>query len=696
MSRSFKRVLTVLLAALVMVMFSIPTAFAAETGNATGTGETDAYAAMSSSMIKIKDATDVKAPMPNVVEGTFKGSMAKMGAVKLIEQNGKYTVKFQLSSEKITNVILGEKNKADAVTDEGKADADGYFTLPVSELDKAFKIAYHSSHGWFNQEMYVSEDLINENNVKVNTDEIVQYIQTEQVNGTADSKILADEKAFVDAFNCPMLVAGLIGEIYIHPKTTAEDQAKQTKWVAVAAKLAKYAYDKLPEAEKAEVPGVPDNAGYTGADGNAVDGYEYPDAGGAEYFESTGDPSKDDPLNTAPDKKKEILVCSFGTSFTYSRVATIGGVEKALAKAYPNYSVRRAFTSQVIINHILARDGEKINTVREAFALAKKAGVTEIIVQPTTLMQGEEYDLLKANVRANQGDIKVKYTLPLLGEVGKDETVVNADKEAVAKALVADTVKEGKFASREAAETDKTAFVYVGHGTGHKAAVSYSQMQTQFNKLGYNNCFVGTVEGNPASTSLPEVYKAVKAAGYTKVVLRAMMVVAGDHANNDIAGDEEGAWYYSFANGGEYEGEGTDGVVDLGTGFGKENVSNQIKGLGEVPAIQQMYVAHAKDAGAVAAKAPAKTKITKAKAGKKSVKLTWKKVTKNSTGYQVRYSTKKSMKSAKIVKVKSAKTTSVTVKKLKKGKKYDLQVRTVNTKTGLNSAWSATKAVKAK
>ena len=305
------------------------------------------------------------------------------------------------------------------------------------------------------------------------------------------------------------------------------------------------------------------------------------------YFsEDTGDASLDDPLNTAPDKEKELLVVSFGTSFNDSRVATIGAVEKALAAAYgDDYAVRRAFTAQIIINHVQARDGEKIDNVAQAMDKAVAAGVKEMIVQPTHLMSGAEFDELKGEIDKYADKINITYGKPLLNS---DE-----DKEAVAKALVEAAYKDAGYETLEAADAAKVAFVFMGHGTAHEANVTYTQMQSTMDKLGYANCFVGTVEGNPPATALPEVKKALEAKGYTKVVLRPMMVVAGDHANNDMAADEEGSWYYAFVNGGEFEVEGQDAPVNIGAGFGAENVTCQIKGLGEIPAIQQMYVEHA-------------------------------------------------------------------------------------------------------
>ncbi len=314
---------------------------------------------------------------------------------------------------------------------------------------------------------------------------------------------------------------------------------------------------------------------------------------GGYFADDTGDASADDPLNGDDIGENELLVVSFGTSFNDSRATDIGGIEKALQAANPDWSVRRAFTAQIIINHVQARDGEKIDNMDQALQRAIDNGVKNLVIQPTHLMHGAEYDELVAAVDAVKDQFdSVKIAEPLLGEVGADASQINADKETAAKAMVAEAVKVAGADSLDALAADGTAIVFMGHGTSHNAAVTYSQMQTQMNELGYKNVFVGTVEGNPAETALPEVKKAVEAAGYTKVILRPMMVVAGDHANNDMAADEEGTWYYGFVNGGEFEVEGADEPVDIGAGFGAENVTCQIEGLGRIADIQAMYVAH--------------------------------------------------------------------------------------------------------
>ncbi len=299
----------------------------------------------------------------------------------------------------------------------------------------------------------------------------------------------------------------------------------------------------------------------------------------ADYFaRDTGDASLDDPRNADAIGQNELLVVSFGTSFNDSRVADIKGIEDALAAAYPDWAVRRAFTAQIIINHINARDGEIIDNVRDALNRAVVSSTENIVIQPTHLMHGAEYDELAATVEEFKGLFKsIVIAEPLLGEVGADAAVINADKKAVAEAAVAEAVSLTDYESLEAAAEDGTAFVFMGHGTAHVAKVTYSQMQTQMNELGYANVFIGTVEGEPEETACENVIAAVAEAGYTKVILRPLMVVAGDHANNDMADQEDPeSWYSMFTASEKFE-----------------SVECQIEGLGRIPAIQEIYVAHA-------------------------------------------------------------------------------------------------------
>lgn len=346
-------------------------------------------------------------------------------------------------------------------------------------------------------------------------------------------------------------VAKLIDDIYVQERTDKTDEQ---------CKAAKEAWDALTDAQKELVEGENADPDYFGRD--------------------TGDASKDDPLNADDIGENELLVVSFGTSFNDSRVADIGGVEKALQEAYPDWSVRRAFTAQIIINHVQARDDEKIDNVEQALDRAVDNGVKNLIIQPTHLMHGAEYDELTEAVEKYQDKFEtVKIAEPLLGEVGSDASAINEDKEAVAKAITAEAVKTAKYDSLDAAAEDGTAFVFMGHGTSHTAKISYSQMQTQMEKLGYKNVFIGTVEGEPEDTSCEAVIEKVKDAGYKNVILRPLMVVAGDHANNDMAGDDDDSWKSQFEASKEFD-----------------SVETQIAGLGEIADVQQLYVAHTKAA----------------------------------------------------------------------------------------------------
>ena len=342
-------------------------------------------------------------------------------------------------------------------------------------------------------------------------------------------------------------VAKLIDDIYVQERTDKTDEQ---------CKAAKEAWDKLTDAQKELVEGENADPDYFGRD--------------------TGDASKDDPLNEDNIGENEILVVSFGTSFNDSRAEDIGGVEKALQAAYPDWSVRRAFTAQIIINHVQARDDEKIDNMDQALERAVDNGVKNLIVQPTHLMHGAEYDELTEAVENYKDKFEsVKIAEPLLGEVGSDATAINEDKAEVAEAITAEAVKTAGFDSLDAAKEDGTAFVFMGHGTSHTAKISYSQMQAQMEQLGYENVFIGTVEGEPEDTACEAVIEKIKEAGYKKVILRPLMVVAGDHANNDMAGDDDDSWKSQF---------------EASKAF--DNIDTQIAGLGEIDAIQQIYVAH--------------------------------------------------------------------------------------------------------
>ena len=299
----------------------------------------------------------------------------------------------------------------------------------------------------------------------------------------------------------------------------------------------------------------------------------------ADYFSrDTGDASADDPLNADDIGENELLVVSFGTSFNDSRVADIGGVEKALQAAYPDWSVRRAFTAQIIINHIQARDGEKIDNVAQALDRAVANGVKNLVIQPTHLMHGAEYDELVATVGEYADKFEtIAVAEPLLGEVGADATVINEDKAAVAAAVYAQAIMDAGYETADAAVEDGVAFVFMGHGTSHTANVTYDQMQTQMEALELKNAFIGTVEGEPEDTECSVVIGKVKEAGFKKVILRPLMVVAGDHANNDMADPEdEESWFSQFTATGAFD-----------------SIECQIAGLGRIEIVQELYKMHA-------------------------------------------------------------------------------------------------------
>ena len=364
-------------------------------------------------------------------------------------------------------------------------------------------------------------------------------------SSAAASEVSSEEADEMAAKN----VADLIDAIYVQERNENTD---------AQCEAAKAAWDALTDAQKEMVEGEEADPDYFGRD--------------------TGDASKDDARNQDNIGDNEILVVSFGTSFNDSRAADIKGIEDAIQAAYPDWSVRRAFTAQIIINHVQARDGEKIDNMEQALERAVANGVKQLVVQPTHLMHGAEYDEMCAAIDKVRDKFEsVEIAEPMLGEVGSDATVINADKEAVAKAVVAAALSESGYESTAAAKEAGVAYVLMGHGTAHVAKVTYSQMAAQMDKLGYENVFIGTVEGEPEDTSCEAVIAAVKEAGYTTVVLRPLMVVAGDHANNDMAGADEDSWKTMFEAAGL-------------------TVNCQISGLGRIADVQALYVAHTKAA----------------------------------------------------------------------------------------------------
>ena len=468
----------------------------------------------------------------------FHANEACEGMGKLTVEGGEMTIHVSLVSKTILNLFPGTAEDAqkdgailleptvDTVTySDGTSEEVHGFDIPVPALDEEFDLALIGEKGkWYDHKVSVSDP-----------------VKDGLVPGYGDAAAGSEDQAAADE------VAALIDAIYVQERNDQTDEQ---------CKAAREAWDALTDAQKELVEGENADPDYFGRD--------------------TGDASADDPLNADEIGENELLVVSFGTSFNESRAEDISGIEKALAEAYPDWSVRRAFTSQIIINHVQARDGEAIDNMDQALQRAVDNGVKNLIIQPTHLMHGSEYDQLSGSVENFKDKFEtVKISEPLLGQVGADASEVNSDKENVAKAVTAEAVAEAGYESLEAAAEDGTAFVFMGHGTSHNAKVTYSQMQTQMDNLDYASVFIGTVEGEPEETSCEAVLDKVKTAGYKKVVLRPLMVVAGDHANNDMAGDEEDSWKSMFKADGAFE-----------------QVDCQIAGLGRISDIQQIYVAH--------------------------------------------------------------------------------------------------------
>ena len=464
---------------------------------------------------------------------TTDGSMFHVNEVydnrgTLTVKDGEMTIHIVMPSKNVVNLFPGTAEDAqkdgaelidpttESVTyDDGTTEEVYAFDVPVPAIDESFQLALIGTKGkWYDHEVTVSD------------------VQAEAGD---EDKMAADH------------VAELIDSIYVQ---------KWTKETDAQCEEAKKAWDELTDAQKELVEGEFADPDYFGND--------------------TGDASKDDPLNGDDIGENELLVVSFGTSFNDSRAKDIGGIEKALADAYPDWSVRRAFTAQIIINHVYARDGEKIDNVEQALERAVNNGVKNLVVQPTHLMHGAEYDELVDTLKSYEDKFdKVEISEPLLGEVGADAKVINEDKEAVAKAITDEALSKAGFKTTEEAAEDGTAFVFMGHGTSHTANVTYDQMQTQMEELGYDNVFIGTVEGEPEDTELNAVIAKVKEGGFKKVILRPLMVVAGDHANNDMAGDDADSWKSCFETDGSFE-----------------SVDCQIEGLGGISDVQKLYVKH--------------------------------------------------------------------------------------------------------
>lgn len=610
MKKSLKKLLTVVLS--VSMLFTMgTTAFAA-----------DDTAAEKSATTKIESTLGMFTPVDDTIKVTIdkeKGTADVTFTTKAVQRQ--YT-KIALVEQTKSNAA---KTKA-AVKGDVKKEADGSytstFTLTISVSKLGEKIPFSL------------------------------YQKFTKSDGTkVDQWYNMENQHYLTVGFSPSVVTELTSAIYYQERTAGTD--------ALCA-AAKKGWDALSDAEKKEVTGF----GYYKDEEEEKGGYEY-------FAEDTGDASLDNPGNADKIGSYELLVASFGTSYNDSRVQTIGAIEKALTKASSKYAVRRGFTSQIIINHIQARDSEFIDNMDQAVQRAIKNNVKVLVVQPTTLMNGAEYDELKATVNKYKSSFRqIVFSEPLCA--------TTEDKTTVAKSVYGASAVDAGFKDAEAAAASKdTAFVFMGHGTSHQAKVLYNDMQKIVNNLGYQNAFIGTVEGNPEDTSCEAVIEKAKAAGYKNIVLRPLMVVAGDHANNDMAGNDDDSWKSQFEK----------------AGF---KVTSQVKGLGELEAVQQLYVAKAKAAIAKVVTVKA-TSISKLAAGTKKVTVTIKKQS-SVAGYQVRYATSKKMTKAVTKTYTGASKTKKIIKSLKTGKTYYFQVRTYKkTDDGkAYSAWSKAKSVKVK
>ena len=256
------------------------------------------------------------------------------------------------------------------------------------------------------------------------------------------------------------------------------------------------------------------------------------------------------------ENRKAILVVSFGTSYEATRKVTIEAIEKDIANAYPDYKLYRAWTSKMILAKLKKRDNLHINNVKEAMEEMIADGITDVIIQPTHVINGIENELMKEDALSYRESFhSIRFGTPLLTSEEDNQTVINAIAE------------EFSYLSEE------EVLVLMGHGTTHYSNAIYAALDYAFKDKGHPNIFLGTVEAYPSMQSL---MKMIKAYAPQKVVLAPFMIVAGDHAKNDMAGDDPESWYSQFVQ----------------EGFQVETV---LKGLGEYKGIRELFVKHVAD-----------------------------------------------------------------------------------------------------
>ena len=290
--------------------------------------------------------------------------------------------------------------------------------------------------------------------------------------------------------------------------------------------------------------------------GSGTNAYTAAGKTGTKAGVKTGDPAR-----------KAILVVSFGTSHNVTRARTIDALEAAIAAAYPEYEVHRAFTSGMIIDKLKKRDGLVIKNVEEAMQDLIARGVDTLLVQPTHIINGLEFNEMMADIEPYEDNFAaIFYGRPLLSTTEDYFMLIDAFKTEIAPAPVTPSAE--------------TAFLLMGHGTDHYANASYPALDYTFKERGLENVYVGAVEGYPG---LDHIIPALKAGGYSKIILQPLMIVAGDHAVNDMAGEEKGSWKSKL------EAEG----------FTVECI---LRGLGEYTAIHDLYIKHIAAAAGLPAK----------------------------------------------------------------------------------------------
>lgn len=253
------------------------------------------------------------------------------------------------------------------------------------------------------------------------------------------------------------------------------------------------------------------------------------------------------------ESRKAILVVSFGTSYAETRAKTIDATEAAISAAYPDFEIRRAFTSKMIIKILKDRDGIQVDTPEEALKRLQADGFTEVHVQSLHIINGSEFhDTLKVCNRYRELFPVFSFGTALLNSPGDYQAVV------------------GAFVNHCPALQEGEALVLMGHGSVHSANAAYPALDYTFKQMGHPHVHVGTVEGYP---ELSEVLEMIAPHGYKKVYLMPLMLVCGDHAINDMASDEEDSWKTQLTE----------------KGYVAEPI---LMGMGEMPEIRQLFTAH--------------------------------------------------------------------------------------------------------